>query len=77
MKTYIGKFILICSLLWGGCHQATENDRWYDTGVSQELAALRKQEIKELKYNLYFAIPEQKSALINGEITIEFELDTP
>lgn len=68
---------MICSLLWGGCHQATENDRWYDTGVSQELAALRKQEIKELKYNLYFAIPEQKSALINGEITIEFELDTP
>ena len=32
-----------------------------DEGVSQELATLRKQEIKELKYKLYFSIPEQKS----------------
>lgn len=77
MKTYIRIVILICSLLWGGCHQTIEDSHWYDTGVSQELAALRKQEIKELKYNLYFAIPEQKSVPIEGEITIEFRLDSP
>ena len=33
--------------------------------------------IKELKYKLYFSIPEQKSVPVNGEIAIEFNLDAP
>ncbi|GAB6981610.1 hypothetical protein JCM17136A_43060 [Phocaeicola sartorii JCM 17136 = DSM 21941] len=76
MKTYIGNLILMCCLLCS-CHQPTNNPHLYDKGVSQELAALRKQEIKELKYKLYFAIPEQKSVPVNGKITIEFNLDMP
>lgn len=67
----------MCSLLLGGCHQPTTRPHLYDEGVSQELATLRKQEIKELKYHLHFAIPEQKSVPINGEITVEFKLDAP
>lgn len=76
MKTYIGNLILMCCLLCS-CHQPTNNPHFYDKGVSQELAALRKQEIKELKYKLYFAIPEQKSVPVDGKITIEFNLDMP
>lgn len=75
MKTYIGYLIFMCSLLLCSCQQTTSNPRFYDEGVSQELATLRKQEIKELKYKLYFSIPEQKSVPVNGEITIEFNLD--
>ena len=30
-----------------------------------------------LAYKLYFSIPEQKSVPVNGEITIEFNLDAP
>ena len=67
----------MCSLLLCSCQQTTSNPRFYDEGVSQELATLRKQEIKELKYKLYFSIPEQKSVPVNGEITIEFNLDAP
>ena len=74
MKTYIGNLILMCCILCS-CHQPTNNPHLYDKGVSQELAALRKQEIKELKYKLYFAIPEQKSVPVDGKITIEFNLD--
>ena len=59
MKTYIGYLIFMCSLLLCSCQQTTSNPRFYDEGVSQELATLRKQEIKELKYKLYFSIPEQ------------------
>ena len=67
MKTYIGYLIFMCSLLLCSCQQTTSNPRFYDEGVSQELATLRKQEIKELKYKLYFSIPEQKSVPVNGE----------
>ena len=67
----------MCNLLLCSCQQTTSNPRFYDEGVSQELAILRKQEIKELKYKLYFSIPEQKSVPVNGEIAIEFNLDAP
>ena len=77
MKTYIGYLIVMCNLLLCSCQQTTSNPRFYDEGVSQELAILRKQEIKELKYKLYFSIPEQKSVPVNGEIAIEFTLDAP
>lgn len=77
MKTYIGYLIFMCSLLLCSCQQTTSNPRFYNEGISQELATLRKQEIKELKYKLYFSIPEQKSVPVNGEIAIEFNLDAP
>lgn len=77
MKTYIGTLIFMCSLLVCSCHQTANSPHLYDAGISQELAVLRKQEIKELKYKLYFNIPETKSVPINGEITIEFNLNTP
>ena len=42
-----------------------------------ELAQLRKQEIKELKYGLSFSIPEQKQEAVEGEARISFLLQRP
>ena len=47
MKTYIGYLIVMCNLLLCSCQQTTSNPRFYDEGVSQELAILRKQEYQE------------------------------
>lgn len=76
MKPYIGIIIAMCFLL-SSCHHPASDSRLYDRGISQELAELRKQEIKDLKYDLHFAIPEEKSVPIHGEIIITFHLDTP
>lgn len=54
---------------------ATLTYKRYDSGVSLQLAEQRKRTIKDLKYELSFAIPEKKSQLIDGEITIRFTLD--
>lgn len=67
----------MCTLFVCSCHQPANRPHLYDKGISKELATLRKQEVKELKYQLHFAIPEEKSAPVNGEITIEFNLDSP
>ena len=45
-------------------------------GRIAELATLQNRRLR-LKYKLYFSIPEQKSVPVNGEITIEFNLDAP
>lgn len=47
----------------------------YGAGVSLQLAEHRKQTIRNLKYELSFAIPEKKAQQINGEIAIRFSLD--
>lgn len=62
------------SLMLNGCQHTTDN-HLYDTGVSQELAQLRKQVIKDLKYDLSFTISEQKADPVPAAITIWFRLD--
>lgn len=49
----------------------------YDAGVSRELAQLRKQEIKDLHYDLRFSIPRDKHTPVTGEGRIRFRLDAP
>lgn len=76
MKTYITVLILMCML--SGCGlQPTSNPDLYEAGVSQALAERRKQEIKELAYDLRFAIPEEKHLPIAGEVTLKFVLEKP
>lgn len=76
MKLYIGIIFLMC-FLGSSCQRTTGDYRLYDAGISHELAQLRKQEIKDLKYDLYFAIPEEKSIPIQGKIAIGFFTDAP
>ncbi|AUI49045.1 hypothetical protein BUN20_22565 [Bacteroides fragilis] len=51
-------------LLTECCRTAEKNPRFYDAGVSKELADHRKAEIKNLKYELSFSIPRQKKHLL-------------
>ena len=59
-------------LLFGSCQE--KPNKLYEEGISLELAQLRKQEIKDLKYNLRFSIPEQKQEAVEGETRILFTI---
>ena len=54
-----------------------KKNKLYEEGISLELAQLRKQEIKELKYGLSFSIPKQKQEAVEGEARISFLLQRP
>ena len=74
MKIHI-LFGMIGFILLSGCNRAAEkNPRFYDDGVSRELAGHRKAQIKNLKYELSFNIPRQKEVAIEGDITLRFDL---
>lgn len=74
MKIHYEIIIIMCCLL-NACQPASQNPRIYDSGISQELAELRKQEINELKYDLRLSIPKQKSMPVEGEIHVRFRLN--
>ena len=61
--------LFLCS-----CSKTTEDSRFYDEGVSWELARHRKATIQDLKYNLRFKIPADKEQDIQGLDTICFQL---
>ena len=52
-------------------------DAVHYAGVSRELAQLRKQKVKDLRYDLRFSIPRDKHMPVTGEERIRFRLDTP
>ena len=72
------KYIAIAAtLLFSSCQTTEKPNKLYEEGISLELAQLRKQEIKELKYGLSFSIPEQKQEAVEGEARISFLLQRP
>ena len=46
-----------------------------ESGVSRELALMRKAQIANLRYELWFYIPESKSDDVMGRVAIRFELE--
>ena len=64
-------------LLLSSCQTNEKSNKLYEEGISLELAQLRKQEIKDLKYGLSFSIPEQKQEAVEGEARIQFSLQRP
>ena len=76
MKT-IQYLTLIIGLFLGSCQTNEKDQQLYEEGISLELAQLRKQEIKDLKYGLSFSIPEQKQEAVEGEARIQFFLQRP
>ena len=76
MKTF-QYLILTACLLFGSCHHHEKSNKLYEEGVPLELAQLRKQKIKELKYNLFFSIPEKKQEDVKGEMKASFLLRQP
>ena len=72
------KYIAIAAtLLLSSCQTHEKKNKLYEEGISLELAQLRKQEIKELKYGLSFSIPKQKQEAVEGEARISFLLQRP
>ena len=69
--------ILGTCLLLSSCQSNEKSNTLYNEGVSLELAQLRKQEIKDLKYSLSFSIPELKQEAVEGEARISFLLQGP
>ena len=67
--------IMAVCLLFGSCQE--KPNKLYEEGISLELAQLRKEEIKDLKYNLRFSIPEQKQEAVEGEARILFTIQKP
>ena len=76
MKHILYLTLFVCILL-GSCQTSKEPNKLYEEGISLELAQLRKQEIKELKYGLHFSIPEQKQKAVEGEVRIQFVIQKP
>ena len=71
MRTKIIIYALV-ALLSACCK--TNNSRIYDSGISQQLASLRKENIKGLEYELQFSIPESKDSIVRGKINIHFSI---
>ena len=76
MKHILYLTLFVCILL-GSCQANKEPNNLYEEGISLELAQLRKQEIKDLKYSLRFSIPEQKQETVEGETRIQFTIQKP
>lgn len=77
MKQTFQYLALAIVLFLSSCQPHEKTSKLYEEGISLELAQLRKQEIKELKYGLYFSIPKQKQEPVEGEATIRFCLQHP
>ena len=73
MKFYLYLTIAV-SLFLGSCQNQERSNRLYEEGISLELAQLRKKEIKDLKYNLSFSIPEKRQEPVEGEMKASFML---
>ena len=69
--------IMTACFLLGSCQTNEKSNKLYEEGISLELAQLRKQEIKDLKYGLRFSIPEQKQEAVEGEARIQFTIQKP
>ena len=69
--------IMAVLLLLSSCQTNEKGQQLYEEGISLELAQLRKQEIKDLKYGLSFSITEQKQEAVEGEARIQFSLQRP
>lgn len=68
-------FYILILLLLVACGGASDNCLCVQ-GVSQQLARLRKREIKELSYDLFFSLPCEKDSAVRGDVAISFTLDS-
>ena len=68
---------IFLSSLFAACQPSAKQSPLYDSGVSRELAILRKQVIEDLKYELFFSLPAEKTRPVTGEATVRFVLAQP
>ena len=74
---YLNQFIfiiLISSLSFSGCKEINPNI--IEAGVSKELAILLAKELSDLKYNIFFHVPDSLNKLLVGKEVIEFTFNS-
>ena len=76
MKTRISILFIGILFICGCAAHNGGKDSLYDSGVSQQLAQQRKDNIKELEYGLFFSIPEKKALPVEGNAKISFVIET-
>lgn len=72
--------ILLIMLLCVAVHLpsfAALPDEWLAEGVSEQLASWRKKTCKDVTYDLFFSIPEEKSEPVPAEMKLAFTMDAP
>lgn len=77
MMKVIQYLTLAACVLLGSCQTPERTNKLYEEGISLELAQLRKQEIKDLKYHLFFSIPKKRQEAVEGEAKVSFILQHP
>ncbi|MEG0519400.1 MAG: M1 family aminopeptidase [Bacteroidales bacterium] len=68
-------FLLITMLMLKSCSNGTDNTKLYETGVSHDLAKIRKKAITEIHYQLNFSIPQEADKQISGNLSLTLNLD--
>lgn len=57
------------------CSNGTDNTKLYETGVSHDLAKIRKKAITGIRYQLNFSIPKEADKQISGNLSLTLNLD--
>ena len=72
MHRATGLILAFGAVAGGGCRDETPRPPEY--GVSLELARERAARVSDLRYQLFFAIPEARTAPVTGRVTIDLTL---
>lgn len=70
MKPY--KILLLPIMIAAFSNCTKDNSKYFDQGVSKDLAKLREKQLSEINYNLFFTIPDSVNKEIEGRISLEF-----
>lgn len=76
LKGMIGTCALAGLLACGGSGRP-EDPKWMESGVSVELAELRKAHFSDVHYSLFFNIPEVREDPVVGNLDLSLRLDKP
>lgn len=75
IKLLIGWILWICL---SACHTGKLPDAaWLEPGVSRELATFRKEHFGQVRYHLFFSVPEQRDEPLQGKVEILLSLKEP
>lgn len=72
LRFLIGLMLLACL---GSCQTVKEpEDKWLEPGVDCGLASFRKEHFGQVRYKLYFSVPEKRTEPVQGEVEISIQL---
>lgn len=75
MKQKTFSILILTILLSFSCVKIDKNSQIYDSGVSLQLANLRKENISEVQYNINFIIPYSKDSSVISKLDLNFNLN--